>query len=62
MSNANEPKETRHAATDPEKCYEMEQKYGWRLIDVEATGNEILEVDCVFEGDVRFPDYLEEKD
>ena len=39
-----------HAATDPEKCREMEKKYGWKLVEVRPTKDKILKVDCVFEG------------
>lgn len=31
MSREEKP-ESRHAATDPQKCRDMEQKYGWKLI------------------------------
>lgn len=39
-----------HAVTDPEKCREMEKKYGWKLLDMRPTGNPILKVDCIFHG------------
>jgi hypothetical protein len=33
----------------------MAEKYGWQLVDIEKTGNPVLEVDCVFEGKTEFP-------
>lgn len=59
MSNAEKP-ESRHAATDPEKCRTMEKKYGWKLLRVEPTGSKVLKVDCVFEGETKFPTYEQE--
>ncbi|BAB78377.1 hypothetical protein ACN23B_28440 (plasmid) [Anabaena sp. FACHB-709] len=59
MSSAEKP-ESRHAATDPEKCRIMEKKYGWKLLRVEPTGNKVLKVDCVFEGETKFPTYKQE--
>jgi hypothetical protein len=46
---------SRHAAADEDCCQEMAEKYGWKLVDVEKTGNDILSVDCVFEGKTEFP-------
>lgn len=40
----------------------MERKYGWRLKRIERTGDPVLKVDCVFEGDAIFPDYRSEQD
>jgi hypothetical protein len=40
-----------HSATAPEQCREMEQKYGWKLVEVRQTQDKILKVDCVFEGE-----------
>jgi len=57
-----EPKESRHAATDRDKCQEMADKYGWELLRVEPTDNDILQVDCVFEGETQFPNYHEESE
>jgi len=56
----NEPKESRHAATDRDKCQEMADKYGWNLLRVESTNNNVLQVNCVFEGETQFPNYHEE--
>lgn len=46
---------SRHAATSPKKCQDMEKKYGWKLKRVELTSDPTLEVDCVFEGKTAFP-------
>jgi hypothetical protein len=46
---------SRHAAADEECCHQMAEKYGWKLVDVEPTGNNILPVDCIFEGETEFP-------
>jgi hypothetical protein len=46
---------SRHGAANEDCCEDMSDKYGWKLIDVEQTGNPILSVDCVFEGDTNFP-------
>lgn len=65
-----ETNETRHAATSEEACTHMEEKYGWQLKNVEETGNSILSVDCIFDGNCEFPpspmdlsqgDYLKER-
>jgi hypothetical protein len=53
---------SRHAAADRDCCLEMEDKYGWKLLDVEETGNSLLEVDCVFEGKTEFPRPFNETD
>ncbi|AFZ22483.1 hypothetical protein Cylst_0106 [Cylindrospermum stagnale PCC 7417] len=47
---------SRHAAADEDCCEEMAEKYGWRLVDTEKTGNDILPVDCVFDGKTEFPE------
>lgn len=52
---------SRHAVTEPKKCQEMADKYGWVLLRVEPTNSKILEFICVFEGDTEFPDYTEKK-
>jgi hypothetical protein len=61
-TNKGDNKQTtsRHAATDPEKCFEMEKKYGWKLLRFELTKDQTLKVDCVFEGETEFPTYLTE--
>jgi len=46
---------SRHGATDPDKCEEMADKYGWNLVRIEETGDSVLEVDCVFDGETEFP-------
>jgi hypothetical protein len=43
-------KENVHSATDPEKCRDMERRYGWKLKKVLPTGDPTLKVDCVFYG------------
>ncbi len=40
-----------HSATDPDKCRDMERKYGWELKNIRPTRNPILKVDCVFYGE-----------
>ena len=40
-----------HSATDPEKCREMERRYGWILKRVKTNKDLPLEVDCVFHGE-----------
>ena len=47
--------ESRHGATSPDKCPEMENKYGWKLKRVEIVETPVLEVDCVFNGKTEFP-------
>ena len=39
-----------HSATDPNKCKDMERRYGWRLKRIKPTRDPILKVDCVFYG------------
>jgi hypothetical protein len=54
---------SRHSATSPQKCRDMQKKYGWKLIDIEEIENQqIFQVDCVFKGQTEFPNYLEEKE
>jgi hypothetical protein len=53
---------SRHAAADRDCCTEMEDRYGWKLLDIEDIGNDILEVDCVFEGKTEFPRPFNETD
>lgn len=55
MSESKKPKQTSHAATDPQKCRDMEARYGWKLKKIESTGNPILKVNCIFDGDAEFP-------
>ena len=40
-----------HSATDPQKCLEMQQKYGWELKDIRPTRDSTLKVNCVFYGE-----------
>jgi hypothetical protein len=46
---------SRHGAVSRKHCEDMEKKHGWKLIDVEPTGDKILKVDCVFKGKTEFP-------
>jgi hypothetical protein len=46
---------TRHGATSPKKCKDMEKRRGWQLVDIEDASGSMLKVDCVFKGDVRSP-------
>jgi hypothetical protein len=52
--------ESRHAAVDESACREMARRNGWELIDVDETGVEILEADCVFKGKTEFPSFHKE--
>jgi hypothetical protein len=53
---------SRHAAATPEDCEEMERRNEWTLVDVEPTGNPILPVDCVFDGETEFPQSYYDKE
>lgn len=46
---------SRHAAASVDDCEDMEQRNGWKLVDVERTGDDVLKVDCVFDGETEFP-------
>jgi hypothetical protein len=68
-SNGDNIPENIHAASSPQKCFEMAQKYGWQLKVIRKTRDRILKVDCVFYGkqtsfeDERYEtnlDYLQE--
>ncbi len=50
-----EKDETRHAAADEECCEDMADNQGWNLKQVDPLPNEVLSVDCVFEGYCEFP-------
>jgi hypothetical protein len=61
MSNEeNEENISKHAVTNPKKCREIADKYGWELLRVEPTKSKILKFDCVFQGDTKFPNYQED--
>ncbi|OUC12763.1 MAG: hypothetical protein B0A82_20495 [Alkalinema sp. CACIAM 70d] len=47
--------ETFYAATNKECCEEMADRHNWSLNRVEPTSNDILSVDCVFDGYCEFP-------
>lgn len=36
-----------HYVTDPEKCYKIQEKYGWTLLGYEEVGGDILKVKCI---------------
>lgn len=57
---SSEQPESRHAVTDPEKCLIMGKKYGWKLLRIEPTLDRVLKVNCVFEGETKFPTYFQE--
>ncbi|KYC41690.1 hypothetical protein WA1_16760 [Scytonema hofmannii PCC 7110] len=57
-----EEDKSRHAAASPKHCKEMERKYGWKLVDIEKTGDSILKVDCVFKGKTEFPKSFQENE
>lgn len=61
MTEDKQPKFSKHAVTEKWRCIQMQEKYGWRLIRIEATGDEVLKWNCVFEGETEFPDYQKEK-
>ncbi|MCP2731966.1 hypothetical protein [Limnofasciculus baicalensis] len=54
MTNQPQPDESTsenvHSVTDPIKCKEMGQKYGWKLKDTRQTKDSILKIDCIFYG------------
>lgn len=56
------PKEniSRHAVTERKRCYEIEKKYGWKLLRIEPSGDKTLKYYCVFEGKTEFPEYMED--
>jgi hypothetical protein len=39
------------SATTPEQCEVMEKMNGWKLKGVEPSGDSILAVNCIFEGE-----------
>lgn len=47
----NDKKENRHSATNKEQCKIMAKLNGWKLVRVEPTGDRVLKVDCIFEGE-----------
>ena len=51
---------SRHGAADPDCCEEMEEKYGWKLIEIEKIDGPILKVDCVFQGKTELSDWYKE--
>ena len=59
QTNKEKPKSC-HGATDPEKYYQMEPKYGWKLLRVEKTKDKTLKVNCILEGKTEFSNYQQE--
>lgn len=57
--NAEQPT-SRHAVTERNRCYQMEQKYGWKLLRIELTGDKTLKYNCIFEDKTEFPNYQED--
>ena len=55
-------KRTVHAAASPEHCREMERRYNWTLRRIRKArgGDNILPVDCEFEGEAEFPSYYKD--
>jgi hypothetical protein len=49
-----------HYVTDPEKCYKIQEKYGWKLLGYEEVGGNILKVKCIYEEETEFPSYFSE--
>ncbi|NET39002.1 MAG: hypothetical protein F6K19_44685 [Cyanothece sp. SIO1E1] len=52
-----------HAATDPQKCEDMEKRNPWKFRGFTRTEDPILKVDCEFEGyedESEFPTYLKD--
>jgi hypothetical protein len=40
-----------HAAATPQACAEMGNRYKWKLKRVRPTGDPVLKVNCIFEGE-----------
>jgi len=51
-----------HYVTDPEKCYKIQEKYGWTLLGYEEVGGDILKRGQTDEGETQFPNYFSEDD
>ena len=34
---------------------DMEARYGWKLKAIQSTGNPMLKVNCIFDGEAEFP-------
>jgi hypothetical protein len=51
-----------HYVTDPEKCYKIQEKYGWKLLGYEEVGGDILKVKCIYEGETEFPSSFQKDD
>jgi hypothetical protein len=66
MTDINAPSEPQdtswHCVSERWRCYEIEKKYGWNLLKIEPTPDSLLKYKCIFEGQTRFPNYLEDLD
>ncbi len=62
MTNPESRKTTKHSATDASKCYAMENRYGWKIWEIEEHPEQpIFKVDCIFLGDAPFPKHWTEE-
>jgi len=51
-----DPEETTtYGVAAPELCQGMADKYGWTLISIQESPSTVLPVECLFEGDCKFP-------
>lgn len=55
---------TSHFAVHEKYCAAMAKKYGWKLIEARRLleAKDPLAVECRFEGEALFPNYMEEKE
>jgi hypothetical protein len=51
-----------HLAASDDHCEEMAKRNDWDLVDIEPSGDNILPVDCVFDGKTEFPRPFNETD
>ncbi len=58
--SSDRPRRTVHAAASRKHCKDMADRYRWKLVDAKLNGDKILPVDCEFEGDAQFPNYMED--
>jgi hypothetical protein len=40
----------------------MQEKYGWKLLGIERTGDDTFKYNCVFEGETQLPDYMDDNE
>jgi len=60
MTDNQEQETSWHAATEPEKCLEMERKYGWKLLRIKRIEGKTFKVICVFQGKTEFPNHQQD--